>query len=107
MIAKHLTDAISGAFTPNEAIQRFPGRPSLQCVNRWMNTGVMGPGGQRIRLRSVKIGGRRYIPESAIAEFIEACNAEPSGRPQNDAVSEAQAAQRAAAASKALEALGC
>ncbi len=53
-----------------EAARRFPRRPSTVSLWRWGTRGVRG-----CKLRMVAVGGKRYVPESAISEFLEACSA--------------------------------
>ncbi len=62
-----------------------------------MQHGIVGPNGNRIRLRYLMIGKRRYISPAAAREFIAACNAVP----------QEAATPRPGASSKALESLGC
>lgn len=53
-----------------EAAKRIPGRPSVCTMWRWWRKGLRGG----VKLRSVAIGGKRLIPETAIPEFIAACS---------------------------------
>lgn len=48
--------------------------PHLSSVFRWTRHGVQGPGGERVRLESVKIGGKRCTSEEAIARFVARAN---------------------------------
>lgn len=79
------------------ASRLFDSRPSVATLWRWMQLGIIGRNGDRVRLRFLMIGKRRYIEPSAVREFVAACNAS-----QHGAVGESPSG-----ASEALEALGC
>ena len=83
--------------TLSEAAKAIPGKPSLVTLWRWVHKGVKNGA----RLRAIRIGGRRYIPRDAIAEFIEACSAidvaEPAKRPTRTDKERAAAIKRAEA----------
>jgi hypothetical protein len=60
-----------------QAAKRFPpyraGRPlNPSTVFRWITDGVRAPGGRRIRLEGVRLGGRWLTSEQALARFIDA-----------------------------------
>jgi hypothetical protein len=78
----------------------FPKRPSPATLWRWVLSGVKGPNGERIKLQSIRIAGRRYVRRSAVAEFIRAWNADA------DDVAEAPAVDHQRV-NRALEKLGC
>jgi predicted DNA-binding transcriptional regulator AlpA len=59
-----------------EVTKLIPQRPSRATLWRWISRGVNG-----VRLRSVKCGGRRLFPTTAVAEFIAACTAKHDGIP--------------------------
>lgn len=65
-----MIDLSEKLLTVSEAARRFPRRPSTVSLWRWATKGVRG-----CKLRTVAVGGKRYVPESAIAEFLEACSA--------------------------------
>lgn len=48
-----------------KACRLVPGRVSLSTLHRWRLHGVRG-----VRLRSWKVGGRRFTSPAAIQEFI-------------------------------------
>ena len=52
----------------------FPGRPSTTTLNRFCAKGVRGPGGQRVVLASMKVGGVRYTSAAAVHQFLGALN---------------------------------
>lgn len=102
-------------FSMAEAAKEWPGhRCSTQKIYRLTSKGVIGPDGERVYLRSIKVAGRRLIPEDAIAEFISACSARPAtpSPAQRRAIADQQksedpeAARRAEAADSALAAMG-
>lgn len=82
----------AGRFFANEGWE-----PSLATLWRWMQCGIIGRNGDRVRLRYHMIGNRRFIALSAARDFIAACNAMP----------QESATCRPGAAAKALESLGC
>ena len=80
----------------------FPSRPSVGTMWRWVLQGVRGPGEQRVKLRTLKIGGRAFITPEMAEAFIAALN-----EPDVPADEPATAKRRASEAGKALEKLGC
>jgi hypothetical protein len=58
--------------TLEQAAARLPGRPHVSTVARWTLHGIRG-----VRLPSIKVGGRRFIDERAIASWIAATQAAP------------------------------
>jgi hypothetical protein len=59
-----------------EAARRLPpgrrGRPvSFSCVLRWITDGIPGPGGSRIKLEAVRVGGRWLTSDEALARWAE------------------------------------
>lgn len=53
--------------TPKETRERFPGRPTIRQLYRWMNEGV-GP--RKTKLAYLMRGGRRFIHVDSIAQFL-------------------------------------
>lgn len=53
----------------------FPGCPAVQTIWRWIREGVPGPNGERIKLSSFKVAGRRFVTRDAIDRFIRDSNA--------------------------------
>src|SRR5262245_7762058 len=45
---------------------------SLGTVLRWVLQGVRGPGGERVRLEAVRVGGKWVTSVEALARFAEA-----------------------------------
>ena len=62
------------SFPVPEVPSMFPGRPAIQTVWRWIRDGVPGPNGERIKLASFKVAGRRFVTRDAIDEFVRASN---------------------------------
>lgn len=94
----------NNCFTPAEASRDLiPGRPSNNTILRWMLVGIVGPDGERLKLDSFKVAGRRYTTREAVAAFIAASNGEPPAPRETPA----DVARRSAEAGRALEALGC
>ncbi len=56
---------------------RVPGNPHGATVTRWALKGVkVGPHGERIKLATRKVGGRRFTCQEWIDEFIERVSGE-------------------------------
>ena len=66
------------SFPVPEVPSMFPGRPAIQTVWRWIREGVPGPNGERIKLDSFKVAGRRFVTRDAIDEFVRASNPVPA-----------------------------
>jgi hypothetical protein len=49
-------------------------RTSMQTVARWCDVGLRGRDGSTRRLRSIRVGVRRYISPEALSEFLEGLN---------------------------------
>ncbi len=49
----------------------------VSALSRWRDVGVRGPGGTRIKLRCLKVGGRWYVRDADWAAFIAATNDVP------------------------------
>lgn len=81
----------------------IPRNPSIPTRHRWAGSGVVGPGGQRVKLATWKVGGRRVTTPEAVAEFLAQCTGEPPAPTETPA----DVARRSAEAGRALEALGC
>ena len=58
---------------PNAA-RRLPGRPSVSTLHRWRLRGV-----RNIKLKTVKIGGRRFTSMEWLSTFSEAVTAASDG----------------------------
>ncbi|WP_020475216.1 MerR family transcriptional regulator [Zavarzinella formosa] len=63
---------VIGSLSPQDVATRC-GNVSLKAVNRWLNSGVL-VGSRRVKLRSLKIGGRHHITEADLSEFVAAQN---------------------------------
>lgn len=83
--------------------QRNGKRAHASTVMRWAHDGVIGPDGERIRLATLKVGGRRLITLAALEDFLAKLNADS---PADDAPSDADVARRNRETRKALEAIG-
>ena len=57
-------------------LQELTGAPRAHpaTMNRYCDKGIVGPNGDRIRLRSVRRGRMRFTSETAVREFFEATN---------------------------------
>ena len=65
----------SGWLTVKAAANRFPGQPTAKTVRSWCNRGIISShNGQHVTLVSLLSGGRRYIHENAITEFLNRIN---------------------------------
>lgn len=78
-----------------------PGRPHRATITRWINTGIVGPSGERVRLRSTRVGGRVMVHVDDLARFLDRCNA-----PREDDETPADVTRRGREAGQALEAMG-
>ena len=80
-----------------------PGAPHVGTIIRWALKGVkVGPSGERIKLATKKIGGRRFTSQESIEEFIERV----SGEPAKQETLSRQRAEDIAAAERRLDAEG-
>ncbi len=52
-----------------EVRQLLPGTPHISTIHRWMGRGVRG-----VRLVATLIGGRRYIHNEALQDFLREIN---------------------------------
>lgn len=50
----------------------FPNRPAIATIWRWATRGVRG-----VILRTMVVGGRRYVTPRDVAEFLETLNTAP------------------------------
>lgn len=57
-----------------DAGRGIPGKPSPSTVYRWCVRGVDRGDGRRVKLRSWRVGRKRFTTEAAITEFVEALN---------------------------------
>jgi hypothetical protein len=63
--------------TLTQAARRVPrtrqDRPvTIGCLVRWITAGVIGPGGQRVRLEAARLAGRWVTTPGAIRRFVQA-----------------------------------
>lgn len=64
--------SISDELIPlSAAAKAAPGRPSANAIWRWCRKGVRSRGGEYIRLRHVRLGGRVFTSLAWLAEFGE------------------------------------
>jgi hypothetical protein len=94
--------------TLTRAARRVPrtrlDRPvTLGCLLRWVSTGVIGPGGQRIRLEAARLAGKWVTTPGAIRRFIAAQTPRMDGEA---APAPRTPAQRKRAAEQAARRLG-
>lgn len=101
MILENQTEPIA----INDVGGLLPGRPSIPTIWRWVTKGLLGPDSTRIKLPTVRIGGRRFVDPAALESFLAALQQDPSPAAAKTS-QEADAARRAKAADAALEALG-
>lgn len=85
----------------------IPGGASRQTVWRWILAGILDPNGQRVRLKSTKVGGRRVVSRRDLDEFVARLNPPTASLTNNRASAnyEADAARRARECGQALDAL--
>jgi hypothetical protein len=114
--ANKMSDDLQSAQPLNHVA--FPGNPTPKTRRRWGTEGVVGPRGEIVRLKTVRVGGRLFVEPRAVREFLDALNPEPdetleepgAGRDPSAADRKAavrgNAAERSAAADLALETLG-
>lgn len=57
-----------------QVAKRLPNRPHVSTVARWIYRGVRGR-----KLISTVLGGRRYVSENSLNEFIASLNAPDPG----------------------------
>ena len=50
----------------NEVAKRLPGKVAISTIHRWAMKGVNG-----VKLKSVRVGHRRYVTQEGIDEFIK------------------------------------
>ncbi len=53
----------------------------VSTIHRWCQRGVVGRCGQRVRLRTVRVGGRTFITAEDLRGFFDAIN-ESEGAPE-------------------------
>jgi hypothetical protein len=67
-------------FSLAEAASLLPGKLHVSTLHRWRLRGVRG-----IKLKTVMIGGRRFVAKSALEEFIAATTAAKEKEPSMSA----------------------
>ena len=84
-------------------VNQLARREGVHCATpwRWMQHGVRG-----VRLRSIRVGGRRYITEADWLEFAAALNADLTDAPQTPPRSESRRRKDSDAARDALRRAG-
>ena len=88
----------------------LPGRkvPSPNTLNRWTTTGIQTPGGGRVVLETVRIGGRLATSVDAVGRFIAAQQKPATEEPVADPVRTPAGRTKAAdAAGEQLKLMGC
>ena len=61
---------MSEFLTFSQAAAEIPGRPHVSTLHRWRLRGING-----VRLRTVRVGGKRMVERIVLREFIEAVTA--------------------------------
>ena len=61
-----------------EARHQLPGTPALSTLRRWCADGVSGR-----RIRSIRVGGRRFVLTKDLVAFVEAWQADADEQPAN------------------------
>ena len=92
-----LNSTSSQLLSLREAAQLLPGRPHIATLHRWRLRGVKG-----IKLKTIKVGGRRFVSRESLEEFIaqttEAADGESAStstmNQQGRSTGQAEAAQR-------------
>ncbi len=75
---------IEGKLRVADLVKRF--NVQQRQVREWMRVGIR-KNGERVRLASVKVAGRRYVEESAVQEFLARLNDEPASQQATETVS--------------------
>jgi hypothetical protein len=67
------------------AAKLFPGDPSYACIWRWCRRGCKARNGERVYLRSVRVGGKLYTTKQWAEQFLADLAAKDCERfkPQN------------------------
>lgn len=104
---RSLTNRLSDAMPLSAAAKLIPsrnGKPiSVSTIVRWQQSGLMGPNGRRVYLRTIRVGGQRCVTHEAIEAFLAELNPDcPQARQPPVESTE----QRAKSAGRALDALG-
>ncbi len=73
----------------SQACAFLPGRPHVSTLARWRLRGVRGH-----KLQTTLVGGRRYITQQQLVDFLAAINGKPSMRPSEKAAGEPDAADK-------------
>lgn len=107
MVKKNLVELAQEGMSYAQAATFVPRRNGKRVhastVMRWGNDGVIGPDGERIRLETLRVGGRRLVTLAALEKFLSKLNADS---PADDDESEADIARRNRETRQALAALG-
>ncbi len=69
---------LENLITLTEAAKKLPSRPGVSTLHRWAADGLQGG---RIRLRTLKVGGKRFTTEVWLHDFVRALNGEDCPRP--------------------------
>ena len=67
---------MSDLLTFPQAAAELPGRPHISTLHRWRQTGVKG-----VKLRTVRVGGKRMVDRISLQEFIDAVTAAADDEP--------------------------
>jgi hypothetical protein len=83
------------------------GRPvNFSTIYRWIFTGIKSPTGERVKLGSIRLGGRYLVSRESLQRFIDALSARP-GADATEPIRTPSARKKASeVAKKKLEKLG-
>ena len=56
------------------------------AIWRWASRGILGPGGESIRLPTVRIGRTRFTSRGALSRFIDRCRGEAWGEAETEGI---------------------
>jgi len=68
-------------------LPRKGGKPiNYSTIWRWASRGILGPGGESIRLPTVRIGRTRFTSRGALSRFIDRCRGEAWGEAETEGI---------------------
>lgn len=106
MVATNFVDRAQEGMSYAQAATFVPRRNGKRVhastVMRWANDGVRGPNGERVRLATLRVGGRRLVTLAALEQFLATLNADSDDSTE----SSAEAAHRHFEVRRALKDLG-
>lgn len=76
-------------FPLSRARDFIPGRPHIATITRWRLDGILAADGERVRLRTTRVGGRHMTSLADIGAFLAKLNADAAAdKPKSDAEQE-------------------